>query len=158
MEWSLSSSKSSWSSGASSQSPLSLSLSPRMFLIILLTTTWTPRYKRGLEVTIMGQVGSLLNILAKQTEWLTLGTSCVVKGSYCQCHYCKCEKGQLHCAKKGFGGHKVLLWEEVLLWQHLSYLTAEFWEEVLLWQHGGRILPLWLLQARSCLSFQNYCL
>merc|ERR1712064_17076 len=32
------------------------------------------------------------------------GTGCVVKGSYCQCHYCKCEKGQLHCSKKGFGG------------------------------------------------------
>ena len=35
------------------------------------------------------------------------GTGCVVKGSYCQCHYCKCEKGQLHCSKKGFGHHKV---------------------------------------------------
>ena len=31
------------------------------------------------------------------------GTGCVVKGSYCQCHYCKCEKGQLHCQKKGLG-------------------------------------------------------
>ena len=29
------------------------------------------------------------------------GSSCVVKGSYCQCHYCKCEKGQLHCRAKG---------------------------------------------------------
>merc|ERR1719278_1236151 len=28
------------------------------------------------------------------------GTSCVVKGSYCQCHYCKCEKGQIHCRHK----------------------------------------------------------
>merc|ERR1711974_446551 len=34
------------------------------------------------------------------------GTSCVVKGSYCQCHYCKCEKGQLHCRAKGLGFHK----------------------------------------------------
>ena len=34
------------------------------------------------------------------------GTGCVVKGSYCQCHYCKCEKGQLHCQKKGLGFHK----------------------------------------------------
>ena len=34
------------------------------------------------------------------------GTGCVVKGSYCQCHYCKCEKGQLHCQKKGLGSHK----------------------------------------------------
>ena len=41
------------------------------------------------------------------TEKSLLGTSCVVKGSYCQCHYCKCERGQLHCSKKGFGGHKV---------------------------------------------------
>ena len=34
------------------------------------------------------------------------GTGCVVKGSYCQCHYCKCEKGQLHCQKKGLGFNK----------------------------------------------------
>ena len=27
----------------------------------------------------------------------------VPQGSYCQCHYCKCEKGQVHC--KGHG-HK----------------------------------------------------
>jgi len=33
------------------------------------------------------------------------GTSCVVKGSYCQCHYCKCEKGQLHCRTKGLAFH-----------------------------------------------------
>ena len=25
------------------------------------------------------------------------GTGCVVKGSYCQCHYCKCERGILYC-------------------------------------------------------------
>merc|ERR550532_3715588 len=30
-----------------------------------------------------------------------IGTACIVKGSYCQCHYCKCEHGQLHC--KGHG-------------------------------------------------------
>ena len=30
-----------------------------------------------------------------------IGTACIVKGSYCQCHYCKCEKGQLHCRAKG---------------------------------------------------------
>merc|ERR1711982_12580 len=23
------------------------------------------------------------------------GTACIVKGSYCQCHYCKCEKGHV---------------------------------------------------------------
>ena len=34
------------------------------------------------------------------------GTACIVKGSYCQCHYCKCEKGQLHCQKKGLGFNK----------------------------------------------------
>ena len=43
------------------------------------------------------------------------GTGCVVKGSYCQCHYCKCEKGQLHCSKKGFGHHKV----SQTIWYHL---------------------------------------
>ena len=34
------------------------------------------------------------------------GTSCVVKGSYCQCHYCKCEHGHLNCGKKGGYGHE----------------------------------------------------
>ena len=37
------------------------------------------------------------------------GTGCVVKGSYCQCHYCKCEKGHIHCGgyghKGGYGGY-----------------------------------------------------
>ena len=32
------------------------------------------------------------------------GTGCVVKGSYCQCHYCKCEKGHVSC--KGYGHEK----------------------------------------------------
>ncbi|XP_023329734.1 uncharacterized protein LOC111702318 [Eurytemora carolleeae] len=37
------------------------------------------------------------------------GDHCIVKGSYCQCHYCRCEKGQLHCKdpeehkKHGYG-------------------------------------------------------
>ena len=31
------------------------------------------------------------------------GTACIVKGSYCQCHYCKCEHGQLHCSGYGHG-------------------------------------------------------
>ncbi len=30
------------------------------------------------------------------------GTACIVKGSYCNCHYCKCEKGWVHC---GYGKH-----------------------------------------------------
>merc|ERR1711953_1569495 len=29
------------------------------------------------------------------------GSACIVKGSYCSCHYCKCEKGQISCK----GGH-----------------------------------------------------
>ena len=29
------------------------------------------------------------------------GTSCSVKGSYCSCHYCKCDYGQIHCHKHG---------------------------------------------------------
>ena len=33
------------------------------------------------------------------------GTSCIVKGSYCNCHYCKCEKGHVHCGGYGKGGH-----------------------------------------------------
>ena len=73
-----------------------------------------------------------------------LGTSCVVKGSYCQCHYCKCEKGQLHCSKKGLGGHKVITRYTILSLKNILIydLFSEFWKEVLLWQHGGRILPL----------------
>ena len=32
------------------------------------------------------------------------GTACIVKGSYCNCHYCKCEKGWVHCGHKhGYG-------------------------------------------------------
>merc|ERR1719206_90173 len=29
------------------------------------------------------------------------GTSCTVKGSYCSCHYCKCDHGNIHCQKHG---------------------------------------------------------
>merc|ERR1719483_1219909 len=29
------------------------------------------------------------------------GTSCEVKGSYCSCHYCKCDHGSVHCGKLG---------------------------------------------------------
>ena len=27
-----------------------------------------------------------------------------MKGSYCQCHYCKCEHGHIHCKGHGHGG------------------------------------------------------
>ena len=27
-----------------------------------------------------------------------------LQGSYCQCHYCKCEKGHIHCKGHGHGG------------------------------------------------------
>ena len=36
------------------------------------------------------------------TDYEATGTACIVKGSYCNCHYCKCEKGQVHC---GYGKH-----------------------------------------------------
>jgi len=32
------------------------------------------------------------------------GTACIVKGSYCNCHYCKCEKGHISCGGYGHGG------------------------------------------------------
>ena len=32
------------------------------------------------------------------------GSACIVKGSYCNCHYCKCEKGQVGCKGYGHGG------------------------------------------------------
>ena len=34
------------------------------------------------------------------------GTACIVKGSYCSCHYCKCEKGHIHCGKHGGYGER----------------------------------------------------
>ena len=34
------------------------------------------------------------------------GTACIVKGSYCNCHYCKCEHGQVHCGKGHKGYHR----------------------------------------------------
>ena len=30
-----------------------------------------------------------------------VGTSCTVKGSYCSCHYCRCDMGLIHCVKHG---------------------------------------------------------
>ena len=59
-----------------------------------------------------------------------IGTACIVKGSYCQCHYCKCEKGHIHCKGHGHGGgygqlvhvniqqkiYNVCFRQEVLLW------------------------------------------
>ena len=33
------------------------------------------------------------------------GTACIVKGSSCWCHYCKCEKGHVHCHGHGHHGH-----------------------------------------------------
>ena len=32
------------------------------------------------------------------------GSACIVKGSYCNCHYCKCEKGHISCSGYGHGG------------------------------------------------------
>ncbi len=29
------------------------------------------------------------------------GTACITKGSYCSCHYCKCEHAYVYC--KGYG-------------------------------------------------------
>ena len=41
------------------------------------------------------------------------GTACIVKGSYCQCHYCKCEKGHVSCKGYGHehGGYGETLWK-----------------------------------------------
>ena len=36
------------------------------------------------------------------------GTACIVKGSYCSCHYCKCEKGHIHCKGHGHGGYGMM--------------------------------------------------
>ena len=38
-------------------------------------------------------------------EKMGLGMACIVKGSYCNCHYYKCEKGHVHCDGYGKGGY-----------------------------------------------------
>ena len=35
------------------------------------------------------------------------GTACIVKGSYCSCHYCKCEHGWVWCGHKKHGGKDI---------------------------------------------------
>ena len=37
------------------------------------------------------------------------GTACIVKGSYCSCHYCKCEHGHIHCKGHGHGKKNYIL-------------------------------------------------
>ena len=42
--------------------------------------------------------------LSKRTtkhHGLGIGSSCTVKGSYCSCHYCRCDMGFIHCVKHG---------------------------------------------------------
>ena len=42
--------------------------------------------------------------LSKRTtkhHGIGIGTSCTVKGSYCSCHYCRCDMGLIHCVKHG---------------------------------------------------------
>ena len=57
---------------------------------------------------IEDQINSIIvNIFSKNDH-------CIVKGSYCQCHYCRCEKGQLHCKedpkkKPGYGRISLVL-------------------------------------------------
>ncbi len=36
-----------------------------------------------------------------------------IQGSYCNCHYCKCEKGSVHCDKHGYG-------ETTFIFQNIS--------------------------------------
>ena len=90
------------------------------------------------------------------------------QGSYCQCHYCKCEHGQLHCkghghSSGGYGEHDYdsddidddgdddddCDDEDVEDEFSSCYVTRK---EILLRQHGGRILSLRLLQGISLLS------
>ena len=42
------------------------------------------------------------------------------QGSYCQCHYCKCEKGHVHCKGHGHkgGGYGEWIWNT--MWRQLS--------------------------------------
>ncbi len=47
-----------------------------------------------------------------------MGTACIVKGSYCNCHYCKCEKGHVHCGyEKGYGEQRL---------QHFKRVHGQF--------------------------------
>ncbi len=60
------------------------------------------------------------------------GTACIVKGSYCNCHYCKCEKGHVHCGGYGKGGYG-------------EYLMLV------------RIFPLWNNQKNVLIAGKKYC-
>ena len=44
--------------------------------------------------------------LITRISLLGSGTACIVKGSYCNCHYCKCEKGSVSCSGYGHGSGK----------------------------------------------------
>ena len=54
------------------------------------------------------------------------------QGSYCQCHYCKCEKGHIHCKGHGHGGGygklefiKELWWWKTCLGKKYCYGSME---------------------------------
>ncbi len=67
-----------------------------------------------------------------------------IQGSYCNCHYCKCEKGSVHCDKHGYG-------ETTFNFQNIFVNKINIIciprQEVLLWQFRGPVLPLRLLQV-----------
>jgi len=74
------------------------------------------KWDRNLKPSIIGKkriwISFIPNQIKKKKKFLTDsyshshheggGTACIVKGSYCNCHYCKCEKGHVHC---GYGKH-----------------------------------------------------
>ena len=49
------------------------------------------------------------------------GTACIVKGSYCSCHYCKCEKGWVWCGHKKHGGLQKLDYNIFLCFLFLKF-------------------------------------
>ena len=77
------------------------------------------------------------------------GTACIVKGSYCSCHYCKCEKGHISCKGHGHGGYGKRLFKTTFVLLTFSFLEVLshkqfllFRQEVLLRQYEGRVLSL----------------
>lgn len=64
------------------------------------------------------------------------GTACIVKGSYCNCHYCKCEKGHVHCSGYGKHGHGN---EILILNLSLNFIKSGILEEIIWFGiQGGR--------------------
>ena len=121
--------------------------------------------------------GSLLAVTVTIVTFVTIAYPILCnypcfQGSYCQCHYCKCEHGQLHCkghghSSGGYGEHDYDSddidddcddddddCDDKDVEDEFSscYVTRK---EILLREHGGRILSLRLLQVQARIRYQR---